>query len=72
MFSDMHEEELRLAVEKGKKEMAEKILKWLTNKRHLYCRTHEVGYEKLRTSYLVLNDEIEELAKQLGVELIGD
>jgi hypothetical protein len=29
MFSDMHEEELRLAVENAKKETAREILEWL-------------------------------------------
>lgn len=57
---------------KGCKDTAKNILKWLTSKRHLFNRTHEVGYEKPITSYLVLNDEIEELAKQLGVEVKMD
>ena len=60
----------QIGYEKGSKETAEKILKWLTSKRHLFNRTHEVGFEKPITSYLVLNDEIEELAKQYGIEIM--
>jgi hypothetical protein len=48
---------------------AREILKWLVGKRHLFNRTHEIGFEKPRTSYLIESDEIEELAEKYGVDL---
>jgi hypothetical protein len=48
---------------------AREILKWLVGQRHLFNRTHEIGFEKPRTSYLIESDEIEELAKKYGVDL---
>lgn len=56
-------------IEKTKSDTAREILKWLVGKRHLFNRTHEIGFEKPRTSYLIMSDEIEELAEKYGVDL---
>ena len=48
---------------------AKEILKWLVGNKHLFNRTHEIGFEKPRTSYLIMSDEIEELAEKYGVDL---
>jgi hypothetical protein len=49
---------------------AREILKWLVGNKHLFNRTHEIGFEKPRTSYLIMSDEIEELAEKYGVDLV--
>ena len=51
---------------------AKEILKWLVWNKHLFNRTHEIGFEKPRTSYLIMSDEIEELAEKYGVDLTED
>ena len=48
---------------------AREILKWLVWNKHLFNRTNEIGFEKPRTSYLIMSDEIEELAEKYGVDL---
>lgn len=59
----------KIQVKQAEKYTAKKILEWLVGKRHLFNRTHEIGFEKPRTSYLIESDEIEELAEKYGVEV---
>ena len=57
---------------RNESDTAKEILKWLVWNKHLFNRTHEIGFEKPRTSYLIMSDEIEELAEKYGVDLTED
>ena len=69
MFSDMHEEELRLAVENAKKETARGILKLVDKKLDLY-RNGVIGGSLYDDGYKSAVQEIKFSIKKLyGVEV---